>query len=370
MVKVSSSHSQSWRPDPLQMRLLQAVTLSDDGAIAAWQAWKQQIDLDHLGEGSYQLLPRLYRQLESKGISDPMMARLKGVYRHVWSRNQINRRQLDTVISALGDQDISTCLLWGAATISRPNADLGICRTDDNSVLIQGHDLPTALSELQRLGWVPMQNKAAAVLRSQQHAVGLRHTNGANLTLHWHPLPAFRPIETALWQRAKTVTIGQTQTLILDETDQFLLSCVRATRWHDVPSFFWLADAATLAHHINKQHLIEQAEACQLTYALRQALTVLIEVSEDLQQPLANTLQQLQHCPASRFERAEFQTYSGPSPYGSLPLLWCQYKRLQSAPVVGFLRFLQQRWGLSQPWQVPLHLLRQSRQRIYRFGGS
>ena len=374
-IKEQTGSYRSWRPSPQQIKLLQTVILSDAAALDAWQSWKQEVDLDHLDEGSYQLLPRLYRRLHQLQVTDELMPRLKGVYRHVWSRNQVNLRQLSKVVTALGQQNITVGLLWGAATVSRPDTDPGICRTDDSSLWVRSHDLPTALAVLQQQGWVPTQNKPVAVLRSQQHAVGLRHSNRANLTLYWHPLSACQPIEIDLWRQAQTVDIGETQVQLLEPTDQFLLSCVRATRWESIPPFHWLADAAALAKQIDSQRLIQHAQVCQLTYALRQALTVLVNLGQTVHRPI---LQQLQAYPISYFEQVEFHTYSGPACFGSLPRLWCQWMRLQpvllSDPVISdfaapnFLTFLQQRWGLSQSWQVPLHVLRQGSRKLYHLG--
>ncbi|MEO1591135.1 MAG: nucleotidyltransferase family protein [Cyanobacteria bacterium J06632_22] len=356
MAKVSS-----WQPTQKQMQLLRVVSGSEAIALEAWQAWRHQVDLDTLDDGSYQLLPRLYCRLQQLNVTDEMLPRLKGVYRHVWSRNQVNLHNLSTAISALNTHHITPGLLWGTATVSHPGADLGICRTDDGGLWVRSDDLPVTLATLKRLGWIPAQKKAATELRSQQHAVGIQHPNGANLTLHWHPLPAFRPIAERLWQQIQPVPLGPAQACLPDPTTQFLLSCVRATRWGKIPPFHWLATAVELSSEVDIQQLRQQAQDCRLTYALQQALTLIVE----LDPALTSLLSELQLCPISRFEQTELRVYGGPPRYGSLPALWFQWVRLRSPELPDFVTFLQHRWGLSQPWQVPTHLLKRSSQRLY-----
>jgi hypothetical protein len=66
-IKASQPHWQPppathWQPTAQHLLLLQAIFAEDAAAIAAWQTWVQQIDIEQLDEGSYWLLPRLYQR--------------------------------------------------------------------------------------------------------------------------------------------------------------------------------------------------------------------------------------------------------------------------------------------------------------------
>ncbi|HEY9644826.1 MAG TPA: nucleotidyltransferase family protein [Chroococcidiopsis sp.] len=384
----------AWQPTQPQRLLLQAVLAEDAIAREAWSAWKTLIDLDHLDEGSYLLLPRLYQRLRALGIDDALVQRCKGVYRHVWSRNQVKLRELTTLVQLLRAAQVEPMLLWGAALILQPGQDPGIRRADDSALYVRFADMPQALAALQDAGWVPTQAKAADVVRSQQHAIGLSLAGQSSCTLQWHVLPEWcQPdLEQSLWSQAIPVTLGAESVLSLHPADQFVCATVRATQWATVPPFHWLADAAALLQAnapdsaaldsavlesaaldsatINWAAIIARAQQTELIWALRQGLTQLHQILPHLalSQPLADLAAQ----PLQPFERAEFNANARPHPVlGSLPTLWFQFRRLQAQPdrdrhSPSFLAFLQQRWGIHHGWHLPRHLLTQGRKRLKR----
>jgi len=75
-------------PTREQELLLRAALLQGNDAINAWHEWKSSVDIEQLDQGSYRLLPLLYRSLHIDGVEDPLMNKLKGVYRMTWYKNQ------------------------------------------------------------------------------------------------------------------------------------------------------------------------------------------------------------------------------------------------------------------------------------------
>lgn len=363
-----------WQPTPQQRLLLQATLGEDAIALAAWEAWKTQIDIEHLDEGSYLLLPRLYQRLKALGVDDPLVHRCKGVYRHVWSRNQLKLRELSALVQVLRAAQVEPMLLWGAAFILQPGEDTGICRADDSALGVRFAEMPQALAALQSAGWVPTQTKAAELLRSHQHAIGLTQAGRSTWILQWYVLPEWcQPkVEQTLWQQAIPVSLGSESVLSLSPADQILCACIRATQWTPVPPFHRLADAAALiqTHQPDWTFLLDRAQQTGLTWALRQALHQLHLTLPhlNLSQPLA----QLATQSLQSFEQAEFNAKARPHRVlGSLPTLWFQFRRLQAQPDrapnwMAFLPFLQQRWGIRQGWQLPLHLVTQGSKRLRR----
>ena len=59
-------------------------------ALEAWDAWKAGHDLieTELDHGSFRLLALVYRNLLTQGADEPLMPRLKGIYRYWWCSNQ------------------------------------------------------------------------------------------------------------------------------------------------------------------------------------------------------------------------------------------------------------------------------------------
>ena len=103
-------------PTPQQLLLLKFCLLTDpDQARRAWQAWRAQIDLDDLDPSCFRLMSLVYRRLVDLGIDDRDLARIKGLHRYHWTRNQLAWRGKDEVLRALEAQGTPTLLLKGAA---------------------------------------------------------------------------------------------------------------------------------------------------------------------------------------------------------------------------------------------------------------
>jgi hypothetical protein len=356
--------------------LIRAAIQAEVAAIDAWQTWKTEVeDIENLDEGSYWVFPRLYRNLQRLGIEDPLMQRLKGVYRHVWSRNQMMLRALELVVQELQAVDIDPLLLRGAALITLPGEDVGVRRADDSGIGVAFESVPKAVAQLQKLGWQPSQLKAPESLRSQQHALGFHRHDGLVFTLYWRPLPECFPLcSTAKSQEAQiSVCLGQTFVEVPSPTEQLFYSCICATRWQLRPPFYWLADAAALiqCQPIDWVHLLHLAKQYRLSLSLRRSLTL---IAAWVACPgLNSTLQQLQNLPIASFESVELWAKGRSHPLlGQLPSLWFEHQRLIAAsPTEGnhpqaFGQFLQQRWGLPSLWQLPLHIGKQGAKRVYQ----
>ncbi|WP_204138434.1 nucleotidyltransferase family protein [Halomicronema sp. CCY15110] len=368
----------SWQPTTTHQLLLRVICGTDEAAIAAWQTWVQQIDIEQLDEGSYWLLPRVYQRCPTLEISDPSpretatWQRLKGVYRHVWSRNQMILRYLGEAVQELKEADIAAVVVGGAALVAAPGADIGSRRADDSGIWVPAETLGAALVILKSLGWRPTLSKSPDQLRAQQTAVGLRRQRDT-LTLYWRVLPECPVLGVAGEEAATgtTLTLGHEFAIALSPTDQCFACCIQATRWQPRSPVYWLADAAHLIqqHPIDWARLIYLGRTHQLTLPLLKSLTHLSSLLGTAE--LAQTCQTLRGIPLTAAERAEFAAKAQPYPlWGQLSPLWFEYRRLTSHHwfqyPAGFAQFLAHRWGLNHSWQVPLHASKQGVQRLLR----
>jgi hypothetical protein len=71
------------------MKLLQACLLPPDAALEIYEQWKYETDFEHLTSAEFLLLPYLYKHLEPNfSPTDPLLPRLRGVYKQAWLRQQ------------------------------------------------------------------------------------------------------------------------------------------------------------------------------------------------------------------------------------------------------------------------------------------
>lgn len=387
-VTASPSHWQpppatSWQPTAQHHLLLQAIFAEDATAISAWQAWVQHIDIEQLDEGSYWLLPRLYKRwqnddrLHREDGTQVIWQRIKGVYRHVWSRNQLIFRYLAEAIKALQRVQIPVVLMGGAALVANPGADIGSRRADDSGLWVPAASLGKALEQLRDLGWQPTQQLSPEHLRSQQTAVGLRRHQDT-LTLYWWPLlecPRLGPAGESN-RAGLPVQLVTTEAIVLDPTEQCFLCCIQATRWQPRSPVYWLADAIDLLQRdaIPGDRLIQLAQTHQLLLPLQSSLMQIAPLLHS--DELKATLTQLQALTISQFEQAEFAAKGQAQSWlGALPTQWFEYRRLypQCSGLqrgVNFGPFLAQRWGLRNVWQIPRHIVQRGFQRLSKLSAK
>jgi hypothetical protein len=349
-----------------------------EAAIAAWQTWVAQSDIEQLDEGSYWLLPRVYQRCQDLELpcasahETATWQRLKGVYRHVWSRNQMILRYLGAAAQGLQAAGIPAVVVGGAALVAAPGTDVGCRRADDSGIWVPADSLSTALTILKSLGWTPTLSKSPEQLRAQQTAVGLRRQRDT-LTLYWRVLPECPVLGVAGEETAigTTLTLGNATAIALNPTDQCFVCCIQATRWQPRSPVYWLADAAHLIQQypIDWARLIHLGQTHRLSLPLLKSLTQLSSFLETAE--LTQTCQTLQSIPVTAFERAEFAAKAHPnSRWGQLPPLWFEYRRLTAHSLwqhpAGFAQFLAHRWGLDHSWQVPLHASKQGIKRLLK----
>jgi hypothetical protein len=89
------------RPSSTHEALLRVIAASPDDLEQRW-CDLQPLDLDRIENGSMPLLLLLYDRLRVAGIDDPLLPRLRGAYRNVWYRNQLQMRSLPEALERAG----------------------------------------------------------------------------------------------------------------------------------------------------------------------------------------------------------------------------------------------------------------------------
>jgi len=132
--------------------LLRVITSPVAEVEDRWSAWAEAVDIDHLSQAAYGLLPALYKTVEAAGVEHPWVARLRGVYRRQWTESQRHLAAAEAVGSVLAaagieflrpvDQQVSRFLPDPATQqLGRPRVAVGWWTT------------PAALDALTRAGW-------------------------------------------------------------------------------------------------------------------------------------------------------------------------------------------------------------------------
>ena len=238
-------------PTPAQELLVRAAVVPGAGALTAWDAWKRDHDLieSELDHGSFRLMALVYRNLLAQGAEEPLMPRLKGIYRYWWCSNQRLFYRAASVIRGLGQAGIPTLVLKGAAISVAHYQDSGVRPMGDVDLLVPYDRAADAVACLERRGWRPARPRYADLIR-YQHSVQMVHESGETLDLHWHVLAeCVGPgADDGFWRRAVSIRILDTPTLALGPGDALLHTIVHGMRWNAEPTIRWVADAMAILH--------------------------------------------------------------------------------------------------------------------------
>ena len=103
---------------------MEAACATGDHAALAWERWSRDADLDRLEPGEYQLLPAVFRNLESRRPRGTSFRKALAIYRQTWVANLVQLRQAAEQCRAREAQGIPSALA-GDAALAVPRAGLG-----------------------------------------------------------------------------------------------------------------------------------------------------------------------------------------------------------------------------------------------------
>lgn len=369
-------------PDARQELLLRACLCPPEEIGPYWQRWRATADIDNLDDASNRLLPLLYRNAEAGRVSDPEMARLRGIYRYHWCRNQLLLGELRGLLAALREASVEVLLLKGAALIDRYYKDPGLRPMSDLDIMVRPERMEAARAVLQNLGWTPRVPVDFGRIHAQRlvHAVDFvreKHGRTLEVDLHWTPLhrATWPDAERPFWTHALNTEMGGIPCRLLDPTHQLLHTCLHGGLWNAMPPFRWVADALWVlradAGAVDWDRLLAEARTLNGHLLLRTTLSYL---RDRFDAPIpAAVLTRLAGDRPSRYERLEHRLQTkriGRARVDELLLLeWFNHSRAFPhgqlvRRLLTFPGYLRQAWKLTHWHQVPGFVLRRLAARL------
>jgi hypothetical protein len=349
-------------PSQEQNLILQAIFAPPQPALAAFATWRAALEIEQsFDHAVMRLLPLLYLRMQALGLEDPLMARLKGVYRRAWSDTHALFYGTAPALAALHAAGIETLLLKGAPMAlchyrnhgARPMADLDIA--------VHFADAQAALQALEGAGWQP-DSPARPEELTFRHALSLRGPEGHEMDLHWHMLfESAGPLADApFWANTQPLTFRDIPTLCLTPTLNLLHTLAHGLRPNAETPIRWIADAVTLLR--DPTATIDWPLFCQTAGALGLNRRVLLAL-EYLQQnhgqeipPVATqALRATRRTPAEALElavMAPHKSWSRPAAFDRCLLLTAEFcRRAQPLPPLAALAmfpdFVRYRLGIA-----------------------
>lgn len=356
-------------PTPAQELLLRAALLQGEHALESWNEWRRNVNIDVIDYGSHRMVPQLYRNLQRHGVKDPLMDRLKGVYRYYLYKNEILMHRIGSLLAAFEEARIETMVLKGAALIQLYYRESGLRPMLDADVLVHPHQTEQAMQLLTRLQWKPFRYLQPRNRIPIVHSTPFEDNGGRQVDLHWHLFwECFNASDDDdYWENAVPIQVGGAQTLALSATDQLLHTCWHGARWNEVPPIRWVADAMTIlgasAAEIDWASLLKKAQKHRIVLPVRDSLEYL---KKKFDAPVPDSvLESLWAVRVSKLERENYEMtlnpMAPPTTGKILRMLYYDYRWLSSSTsarskTLVFAKHLQARWNIDRLWHVPLYM--------------
>jgi len=356
-------------PNRDQELLLRAALLDGEPALEAWNEWRRTVNVDVVDYGSHRMIPQLYRNMQRLGVKDPLLERLKGVYRYYLYKNEILMHRIGTLLAAFEDAGIKTMVLKGAALIPLYYRESGLRPMLDADVLVHAQQAKQAMELLASLRWKPFRYTPPQMRIPIFHSTPFEDEGGRQLDLHWHLFwECFNAKDVdEYWEKAVEIKVGGTQTLALSPTDQLLHTCWHGARWNEVPPIRWVADAMAIlgvsAAGIEWTSLLKKAQRHRITLPVKDSLEYL---KKTFDAPVPDSL--IESLAAVRISAMEREAYEAtlnpitpPTTTKIFRMLYYDYRWLSSSTsarfkALAFARHVQAKWEIDRLWHVPLYM--------------
>ncbi len=348
----------SFWPTRTQELLLQTALAEREHALAAWRELQPRLEVEKLEQGTMSVLPLVYRALSAGAGDDPMLPRLKGIYRSTWVRNNLISERFKETLGALRAAGIEPVMIGSLAAAVRYYPELALRPTPALDLLIDPGELQAGTRALGRLGWSAPVKPA----RDGRLPTWFSDASGFACLLRTRAAVELELDRHALQPRTCLVEVASCEVRALAPTEDLLVACVSGARIREVRSVDWLVDIAqllrTVPSDVDWHRLLELAAGHGQVLRLRRTLDYLsrvldVTVPEDARRALAAS-------PISSRERLSY-TSAGAAlrGLGSFPQAISEHlvdtrERSTLHTLAAFPGFLRRRWDVAHGWQLPI----------------
>ena len=349
----------SFWPSDLQEQLLVVALAEPKAAAAAWRSLRPTFMLDELEAGAFDLMPLVYHRLAEALPDEPLLQRLKGVYRREWVRGSLLVERTKDVAAVLGAADIPALFVEGAVLAVRYYPAPGLRTSWFVDVLVERRDTTPALAALVAAGWSPPSSDGPprqrwALIDPDRTVCVVRTAPAYDFVCVADPHAA----NTPLWQAAEPYHLGGVEVTTLKPTESLLAVCVGGARAQEPPSVTWIVDAAMILRSasIDWTRFVEVGVSRAQARRLRDALTYLSGLP-GVDVP-AETLRRLASARVTPRERLVHALASGSlKSAGGLPELTARHLAATAGrsaldAALSFPAHLRAEWGTPRAWQL------------------
>ena len=241
--------SSFWPPRPLSLLLVVALHPSDEAARAAWTEWERLDLVEDANWADLRIFPTVARRLAALGVASPIVPRLAGVRRFMWSKMQNRIRVTRPYIAALVEAGVTPMLTKGAARIALNPREAAERYSHDIDLVAPPEQWERTVDVLLSLGlesdpeWP--RDRLVHGMRRLRHSQALKKGE-ADIDLHQSALRLNRAIydDDAMRARALPASFAGVPVLAVAASDRLMMSFCHGLLFDRTRPGDWALDAA------------------------------------------------------------------------------------------------------------------------------
>lgn len=233
-------------PSPGQELLLKAAFFEKEPAREAWAEWRKTTDFElDVDNGSQRLLPLVYQNLLRHQVDDPVVPRLKGMYRKTWSNNHFLFYLTGNLLTLLQEAEIPVMLLKGVPLTLLYYRNHALRPMSDVDLMVPHMHAEPAIDLLEKNGWSLRNPSQLRFLLKYGRSTDLADRDQNEIDLHWHPVFEAYDEKTGseFWDQAVSVEVSGMQTKTMCSADMLLHVIVHGLRSNNEPPVRWVPDS-------------------------------------------------------------------------------------------------------------------------------
>ena len=296
--QISRQQAEEFPLPTIQNTALLKACLAPKAEPALFSLWRNSIDFEtELGGGAFRLLPLLYYRYRNICPDDELMARLKGIYRNSWSKNNILIYAADPALRILLENNLRVILLKGLPLAFGYYKNLALRPMADVDLLIPHQQREEAVNLLVKNGYRIKEDAPLHYIYRALRSVTLVKEQ-IEIDLHWSPLMESFGLqrEELFWGHTVQIEVGDLVLETLDATGHFFHTIIHGFKRNPEPPIRWIADSVIIykqSNDIDWSRLWHLAQVHGVILQLQRALQFLakefsLSIPDDFKKRLQN----------------------------------------------------------------------------------
>lgn len=373
-------------PNNEELLFLQLLLCKDEVFLELFKQWSTHIEFEKIDHATSRLLPLLYKRLRKFSYTHDLSARIQGVYKLAWIKNQRLLDALGKIVPLLEERGISVLALKGIPLLLQAYQDVGARFLGDADLLIHPRYAKQAVEIMRQAGWklesdrfpIYAQLSNDTLQRAIKEATFINDQH-IEVDIHWRLFDfSDERKETLsfeeLWERSLPFSSKDKTYHMPSPEDMLMHVIIHGSEGNSHRTLRWVTDAVAIikTFEINWDQLLVEIKKGDRAVEMVVALSFL-ELYEFVMLPESFT-QALFQIPLSEKEKTRYYRRANALKirWGSFPRLWRTYWKYESRgafplSLVHFFDYLALVWGFEKKWEVFPFVLKKLKQRAEHY---